>query len=368
MIRNFIAVLFILMTSGVYAQGIFKGYEHLFTPPEHYTVFKATGPIKLDGKADEQDWKNAQWSKSFVDIEGDLKPKPLLDTKMKMLWDDKYLYVFAHMKESDIWAYYLKNDMIVYHENDFEIFIDPDRDGRNYFEFEVNAQNTLFDLFLTLPYRDMGSALIPWDANGTESAVSMDGTINNPDDKDKEWSVEMKIPFDQITTSFDPKAPSDGDVWKINFSRVEWQTNIVDGKYVHKKDPDTGKDLPEYNWVWSPQGVINMHYPERWGNLQFSTLAPSQSKKVSEITLKEDAIVQYLWLIYYKQQDYNKENERYAHSLKDINIPENVTYEYKGKKKRATLNLVATDYSFYASIKNEDGKVFSITEKGWLNK
>jgi hypothetical protein len=39
----------------------------------------------------------------------------------------------------------------------------------------------------------------------------------------------------------------------------------VDGRY--EKLPDT----PEDNSVWSPQGVINMHLPERWGFVEFSS-------------------------------------------------------------------------------------------------
>ena len=26
------------------------------------------------------------------------------------------------------------------------------------------------------------------------------------------------------------------------------------------------------NWVWSPQGEINMHIPEMWGQVQFSQI------------------------------------------------------------------------------------------------
>ncbi|MBN9120228.1 MAG: hypothetical protein J0I06_13880, partial [Planctomycetes bacterium] len=33
-------------------------------------------------------------------------------------------------------------------------------------------------------------------------------------------------------------------------------------------------DTPEDNWVWSPQGVVDMHRPETWGYLQFSTQPP----------------------------------------------------------------------------------------------
>jgi hypothetical protein len=49
----------------------------------------------------------------------------------------------------------------------------------------------------------------------------------------------------------------------MNFSRVEWQ--IEAGGHQYRKVP--GK--PEDNWVWSPQGVVNMHVPERWGYVQF---------------------------------------------------------------------------------------------------
>ena len=57
--------------------------------------------------------------------------------------------------------------------------------------------------------------------------------------------------------------PEPGTVWRVNFSRVQWKLDVVDGRY--EKAPDT----PEDNWVWSPQGVINMHQPEHWGYVRF---------------------------------------------------------------------------------------------------
>ena len=57
--------------------------------------------------------------------------------------------------------------------------------------------------------------------------------------------------------------PRAGDVWRINFSRVHWQLDIVDGAYV--KRPKT----PEHNWVWTPQFAINMHRPRHWGFVEF---------------------------------------------------------------------------------------------------
>ena len=39
---------------------------------------------------------------------------------------------------------------------------------------------------------------------------------------------------------------------------------------IYVKDPSFPH---EDNWVWSPQGEIAMHLPERWGFLQFSEVS-----------------------------------------------------------------------------------------------
>ena len=57
--------------------------------------------------------------------------------------------------------------------------------------------------------------------------------------------------------------PEIGEQIRVNFSRVEWTTDVKDGKYV--KVPIQGEDkIREYNWVWAPTGVINIHMPEYW--------------------------------------------------------------------------------------------------------
>ena len=86
------------------------------------------------------------------------------------------------------------------------------------------------------------------------------------------WSVEFAIPWKALAEfAHRPAPPLDGDQWRVNFSRVEWRHEVVDGKY--RKVPNT----PEDNWVWSPQGAIDMHRPEHWGYVQFSTAAPGQA-------------------------------------------------------------------------------------------
>jgi hypothetical protein len=122
-----------------------------------------------------------------------------------MLYDNSALYLLAELQEPHLWATYSRHDMIIYHENDFEVFIDPDSDTHNYFEYELNALNTLLDLKMPMPYRNGGKADISWDSKGFQSAVSIDGTLNNGRDRDAKWSVEMKIPFADLGLQQVPK-------------------------------------------------------------------------------------------------------------------------------------------------------------------
>jgi hypothetical protein len=234
--------------------------------PKTYDCPKTTSPIRIDGRLDDAAWKSAPWTDFFVDIEGAAKPLPRHKTRAKMLWDNEYFYVAAEMEEPHVWATLTQHDSVIFHDNDFEVFIDPNGDTLEYYEFEINALNTGWDLFLDKPYRHGGKASNAWEIPGLKTAVHIDGTLNNPADKDRGWSVELAFPWKVLAEHAHKAAPPrHGDEWRVNFSRVQWQLRVVDGKY--QKVPNTKED----NWVWSPQGLINMHIPEKWGRVRFVT-------------------------------------------------------------------------------------------------
>ena len=84
--------------------------------------------ITIDGDLNDKAWQSAEWITQLVDIEGESKPKPLYETEISLLWDDDFLYVAAELKEPNLWATMDKQDMYLFHENDFEVFLDPDGD------------------------------------------------------------------------------------------------------------------------------------------------------------------------------------------------------------------------------------------------
>ncbi len=278
--------------------------------PKGYVCFRAAKPPKIDGKLDDPAWRQAAWTDEFVDIEGDAKPKPRYRTRAKMLWDDDYFYVGAYLEEPHVWGTLKDHDSVIFQDNDFEVFIDPDGDNHLYAEFEINALNTGWDLLLVKPYRDGGPAVQNWEIPGLKHAVHIDGTRNDPRDTDRGWSVELAFPWKVLKELTERDAPPrDGDRWRVNFSRVEWRHEVTQGKY--RKVKDTRED----NWVWSPQGAIDMHRPERWGYVQFS------SKAQGPVAFRPDpdwparaALMQ----VYYAQSDFRKKHQRYAKMLDEL--------------------------------------------------
>jgi Carbohydrate family 9 binding domain-like len=221
--------------------------------PLSYDCLRTKTPIRIDGKLDDPAWKKAKWTSDFVDIEGPAKPTPRFRTRAKMLWDDNYLYIAAELEEPNVAGTLTKHDSVIFKDNDFEVFIKPLPETESYYEFEMNALNTGWDLFLPKPYNQGGKPDNSWDIVGLKTAVAVQGTLNHPGDTDRGWTLEIAYPLNAFNSRQQVPLPGAGTVWRINFSRVEW----------------TPGNPKEDNWVWSPQGVINMHVPDRWGYLHF---------------------------------------------------------------------------------------------------
>lgn len=290
--------------------------EKIFVPqisfdPETYVCFKTITELKIDGLLNEISWQKAKWGDLFANIEGKLKPQPQFQTKVKMVWDEHYFYIGAELEEPHLWATLQQRDTVIFQDNDFEIFFDPDGDSHFYFELEINALNTVWDLLLIKPYRDGGPAINSWDVDGLKSVVYLQGTLNNPTNIDSGWTVELAIPWEDLKEyARKCSPPSNGDYWRVNFSRVEWKTEVVNNEYQKLRD-EAGNNLPEDNWVWSPQGLVNMHYPEMWGYVQF--IDDTSFDTTKEFFIPEIEKIKWdLRKVYYVQKNYYADNERFA--------------------------------------------------------
>ncbi|NQU65687.1 MAG: carbohydrate-binding family 9-like protein [SAR324 cluster bacterium] len=340
------------------AEGIF-----LFpTEPIRHTTYDckfSPKPLTIDGNLSPTEWETARWTNHFKDIEGDSKEEPRFNTRVKMLWDSTYFYIAAHIEEPHIWAKLTERDAVIFYDNDFEVFIDPDGDTHEYYELELNAFNTVWDLFLVKPYRDGAPVTNNWDINGLLTAVYIDGTLNNPKDIDMGWSVEIAIPWKVLSEcAHKSSPPKEGDVWRVNFSRVQWKTDVINGEYVKQRDSESGKILPEDNWVWSPQGIIAMHYPEMWGYVRFQMDGASDFAKDGTFWELEKA----KWLlrkVYYAQKAYRGINSTFTSDLSSLDSIVNFTNELA-----KVVEIITTFTGYEAILKYDDSQTIHIDHTG----
>jgi hypothetical protein len=254
-----------------------------------YTARRASSPIVVDGRLDEADWRAAERSPRFADLIGG--HPGIHDTRAAVLWDDTYLYVGYWVEEPFVEATLTERDALIYKNNDVELFV-AGRDA--YYEFEINALGTIYEVFFiwerefessgyarrpefdrsragVRPFSGVGFKQHPrgprigywnWDMPGIETAVHVDGTINDNKDRDRGWTVELRIPWRSLEPLAMPDGralpPRDGDEWRLDFSRFN----------QYKEAPpatDPG------GWAWSPHGVWDSHVPELFTRVRFST-------------------------------------------------------------------------------------------------
>ena len=332
-------------------------FEALQFAPREYVCYRAPAPLTIDGALDEPAWTASPWSETFVDIDGTRRPP--LATRVRMLWDADYFYVGAELEEPAVWGTLTARDSVIFQDNDFEVFIDPDGDTHGYYELEVNALNTVWDLMLVQPYRDGGPAIHAWDIAGLRTAVRVRGTLNRPGDKDEAWTVEIAMPWAILREAAPGRAaPKAGDQWRVNFSRVQWRTDVRDGGYVKRADPATGKPYPEDNWVWSPQGAINMHMPERWGFVQLAEAAAGAGS-TAFVENRNERVKWALRRLYYRQRQFRAANGRYATGLTALRSA-SITVE--GLEFRPVLQ--ATDSLYEIAAPGFDGATVHIRQDG----
>ena len=331
--------------------------ESLPFSPRRAMCYRTITTLSIDGRLDEEAWRAAPWSEPFVDIDGTRQPR--LPTRVKMLWDDQFFYFGADLEEPDIWATLTARDSVIFHDNDFEVFIDPDGDTHNYFELEVNAFGTVWDLMLVRPYRDGGPAIHAWDIAGLKTAVDLRGTINRPGDRDDGWTVEIAMPWEILREAAPGRrVPRPGEQWRVNFSRVQWQLDSRGGTYTKRLDEQTGKPFPEDNWVWSPQGAVNMHMPERWGFVQFSD-APAGTRPASFVESPNERVKWALRRLYYRQRQHREAHGRYAADLAALRASE---IQVEGLAFRPAMQV--TDSTYEISAAGFDGVVVRIRQDG----
>src|SRR5580658_2125785 len=258
-----------------------------------YQAYRVNSPLKLDGRLSDTAWESAPKSPAFVDMATGLPA--LYDTRAAALWDDENLYIGFWIEEPYPKAEQTERDSIIFRENDVELFIDG---GDCYYEFEINALNTIYEVFFIwrdayrrgsrfdIPEFDLidrtafsfagdldrmpdsfwwGThprgprwAFLDWDFPGLQTAVHVDGSLNDSTARSKDWRVKIALPWSGMKHLANGRSlpPKDGDIWNLFFGRFQ-NIPIADGKV-------------QAAWCWSPHGIYDTHMPDKFTPIAFS--------------------------------------------------------------------------------------------------
>lgn len=257
----------------------------------YYTCYRTPSAFKIDGDLNKMVWQHAPKSPRFVDM---ISGTPgFFDTHAAALWDEEALYVAFWIEEPFVEARLTRRDATIFQENDVEVFIDG---GDCYYEFEINALNTIYEVFFiwrdayrkfdqrefdvhsrqaytfggnhdrdasafwrgTHP-RGLRWAFTDWDFPGLRTAVQVHGTLNDNSDIDKGWTVELAFPWAGMSHLAGGRnlPPKNGDSWHIFFGRF--------GKLK------VGNNIVGNAMSWNLIGDNDNHIPERFTHVSFST-------------------------------------------------------------------------------------------------
>ncbi len=246
-------------------------------------------PIEIDGRLDEAVWAGAD----AVDLVLDPFGEPIPDapsTRARALWSDDHLYVAFECADADIWGVSSRrDDPRLPLQEVVEVFIDTEDMGRTYVEVEVSPRNVVYDLLvLAFPPDDRWPSsrrrrgrhfegLPTWDAPGLATAVSVEGTLDDPSDRDRGFGVEMAVPFAALPILAGGK-PAEGERWRVGLFRVERPDRpaaaaATSGGLAGAARPAIRRDradLAPQMLCWSPPRDASFHRPRRFGTFVFT--------------------------------------------------------------------------------------------------
>ena len=156
-------------------------------PKRTYTTkpIQNNDPPKIDGLLDDSVWDIVEWTSDYVEFQPDVGTPPSEQTKMKIIYDDKNLYVAFRCYQADPSTI----EKRMGRRDDFpgdwvEINIDSYNDDRTAFSFTISASGVKGDEFVS----NNG------DFDGSWNPIWY--TATNIDDEG--WTAEIRVPLSQL--------------------------------------------------------------------------------------------------------------------------------------------------------------------------
>ena len=183
-------------------------------------------PMQIDGLLNEPAWQRAKPLSFMVPV---TFRNTVSKTEARLLWDREYLYVGFKAYDKDIWSTYTERDDTTCQEDVLEVFFKTDPQKEPYYNFEINALGTVYDAYnLRRQGAGGGRRWSQWNCEGLKVGVHIEGTLNNPEDEDEYWQLEVAIPFAGLP-GLKGNIPKPGDEWLFHLARYDYSVYLPEG-------------------------------------------------------------------------------------------------------------------------------------------
>lgn len=211
-------------------------------------VHQTARSLRLDGVLDDPPWRLAKTSAAFVETRNG--GAAAVQASAQLLWDAKHLYVAVDVNDTWLRASDRTRDAHLWEQDCIELMLDPDGDGKNYFEIQVSPRGEVFDTRYDARRLPEPFGHLDWDSR-VRVGVSTRGAIDDLE-ADAGYTVEIAIPWQAFSLARTPgRPPAIGEQWRAN---------------LYVMDLGTTRQRAA---AWSALGTGDFHVPSRFGILAF---------------------------------------------------------------------------------------------------
>lgn len=182
------------------------------TTRRHLAARAATGPITLDGRLDEPDWRAAPVAKDFMKVRPDFERTTNHASEVRVIFDSDHLYIGAFNRDSSGLSSLrmpdLRRDFSPMESDVFGVTFGPLGDGRTVYQLQVSPLGSQADV---QAFDGGASFSFSWDAMWRVRTTRADSG----------WVAEIAIPWTSLRYARGLSS------WDINFVRntrraAEW--------------------------------------------------------------------------------------------------------------------------------------------------
>ena len=185
--------------------------------PANLSAPRAGVPPNIDGRLDDVAWRTAASTGPLVNtMTGQPAGPGEAHASVRVLWDDQFLYLGWEVRDDNLVETGTTRDAHYWENDTTEVLIDPDGDGRDYYELQVSPGGHTFDSQQPQPPSGDNFGRMAWNPT-LRTAVTRVGTLGNPADQDTGYTVELAIPWADINAGAPRTPPRVGDTWRLNF-------------------------------------------------------------------------------------------------------------------------------------------------------